>query len=244
MWLRLLESQFSSQPLRWGPPLPLLRSPPRLPPPLLPLRLLALCPHRSPLRLRLQDDREAVLVSRVLSQRVNPFQQNFGCAQTYRRLPRRRHPSPLRKPQRPSPAPLCHLCRSHPGTLAGVVAWKRCLCIRSGLSLRNWTGRGFSECPDLSVKRRKTNSVAEQPAVLCFVQSFWPTCTRGKTYQWFYCTEVFNLVATKVEMCEVGAFLCQDFQPPWDPVIAEFKLPDKWTVKWRENRKQRTAYPV
>lgn len=239
-----LESHLFQPPLRWGPPLPLLHSPPRLPPPLLPPHLLALCPRRSPLLLRLNDDREDVLVSGVLSHRINPFKQNpFGCAQLYRRLPPRRHPSPPRKPQRLNPAPLCHLCRSHPGTLAGVEAWKRCLCIRSGLSLRNWTDRGFSECPNLSVKRQ--NKLCYRTAsrvVFCWV--FLATCTRGKTHQWFYCTEVFNLVATKVEMCEVGAFLCQNFQPPWDPVIAEFKLPDKSTVKRRETRNQQTPYLV
>lgn len=57
------------------------------------------------------------------------------------------------------------------------------------------------------------------------------------TYQWLYCTEIFNLVATKVEMCEVGAFLRQNFQPSWDPVIAEFELLKESTISVFENGK-------
>lgn len=51
-----------------------------------------------------------------------------------------------------------------------------------------------------------------QPAAL-YILLFFTHVFEGFTYQWFYCTEVFNLVATKVEMCEVGAFRCQNFQP-------------------------------
>lgn len=46
----------------------------------------------------------------------------------------------------------------------------------------------------------------------------------GLTHQWLYCAEVFDLVAAEVEMCEIGALICQNFQPSWDPVIAEFEL--------------------
>ena len=46
----------------------------------------------------------------------------------------------------------------------------------------------------------------------------------GVTHQWLYRAEVFNLVAAEVEVCEAGALVGQNFQPSWDPVIAEFKL--------------------
>lgn len=36
-------------------------------------------------------------------------------------------------------------------------------------------------------------------------------------------------------MCEVGAFLHQNFQPSWDPVIAEFELLTKSTISVFEN---------
>lgn len=159
----------------------------------------------------------------------------FGYIQTCHLHPPRHHPSPPRKPRRLSPAPLYHLCRTHPGTLAGVVAWKRCLCIRSGSSLHNWRDLGFSESPNLSVERR--NKLCDS-TTSCFVFLFilFTQVSEEHTHQWFYCTEVFYLVATKVEMCEVGAFLCQNFQPSWDPVIAEFELPEKSTVKKCKNR--------
>lgn len=36
-------------------------------------------------------------------------------------------------------------------------------------------------------------------------------------------------------MCEVGAFLHQNFQPSWDPVIAEFELLTESTISVFEN---------
>lgn len=68
-----------------------------------------------------------------------------------------------------------------------------------------------------------------QPAERYIV--FFTHLCEGLTYQRFYCTEVFYLVSTKVEMCEVWAFICQNFQTTWDPVITEFKLSIKSTIK-------------
>lgn len=38
-------------------------------------------------------------------------------------------------------------------------------------------------------------------------------------------------------MCEVGALLCQNFQPSWDPVIAEFKLLTESRISMFEKHK-------
>lgn len=45
-----------------------------------------------------------------------------------------------------------------------------------------------------------------------------------KTHQWFDGAEIFDLVATEVEMGEIGTFLCQYLQTTRDSVIAKLEL--------------------
>lgn len=50
-------------------------------------------------------------------------------------------------------------------------------------------------------------------------------------YQSLQCAELFDLVATQIQVCQVRAFLCERLQCPWDAVITQLQLYEKNRTK-------------